>query len=68
MIDIAFPREVEEDVATLPWVTLHNIEDIEAFAKQNIRLRHDEVGKAEAIIQDELQKFMKWQSYSLMRD
>ncbi len=68
VIDIAFPRDVEEDVAALPWVTLHNIEDIEAYAKQNIRLRYDEVGKAEVIIQEELQKFMKWQSYSLMRD
>ena len=68
VIDLAFPRDVEEDVASLPSVTLYNIEDIEAFAKKNLKLRHDEIGKAEAIIGEELEKFMTWQSHSLLKE
>lgn len=65
VIDLAFPRDVEVGTETLPNIKLYNIEDVEAFAKKNLSLRMDEIGKAEAIIKNELEKFLQWQAHSL---
>jgi glutamyl-tRNA reductase len=61
LFDLAFPRDIEPEVGRLPGITLYNLEDIEAFARRNLSLRQQEVGKAEAIIEEELDKLMVWQ-------
>jgi glutamyl-tRNA reductase len=65
VVDLAFPRDVDESVGELLGIFLYNIEDIERIANQNIKLRHEEIGKADVIIHEELDKFMKWQDLSL---
>lgn len=61
IFDLAFPRDVEHRVGEIPGVTLYNLEDMEHFARQNLSLRYGEIAKAEAIIEEELEKLEKWQ-------
>jgi glutamyl-tRNA reductase len=61
LFDLAFPRDIEPEVGRLPGITLYNLEDIERFARHNLSLRQQEVGKAEAIIEEEIEKLMEWQ-------
>lgn len=61
IIDLAFPRDVDANAASLPNVEIFNLDTVESFAQSNIRLRQQEVVKAEAIIADEITKFEKWQ-------
>ncbi|MDR1524394.1 MAG: glutamyl-tRNA reductase [Tannerella sp.] len=63
IFDLAFPRDVSEEVATFPRIKLFNLEDIERFAKKNISLRHSEIHKAEQIINEEIAKYYQWQSF-----
>jgi glutamyl-tRNA reductase len=54
IIDIANPRDVEESVATLDNVDLHNIDDLRKITEINLKKRHAEIGKVVAIINQEL--------------
>lgn len=62
LFDLAFPRDIEPDVAGLPGVTLYNLDDMERFARSNLSLRRGEIAKAEAIIEEELEKLAAWQA------
>jgi len=64
IFDLAFPRDVSEEIASFPKIKLYNLEDIELFAKKNVSLRRNEIGEAERIIEEEIAKFRLWQSYS----
>jgi glutamyl-tRNA reductase len=63
IFDLAFPRDVDENVENMKNVELLNLEDIERFAKENVSLRKNEIHKAERIINEEIVKFYKWVSY-----
>lgn len=54
IIDIATPRDVEEDVVEVPDVELLNIDDLRTIAERNKKLREKEAVKAEAIIEEEM--------------
>lgn len=62
LFDLAFPRDIEPAVGDYPGVTLYNLDDMEHFAQQNLTLRHNEIDKAEAIIEEEMQKLIQWQA------
>lgn len=64
--DLAFPRDIEAIVGDMPNVKLYNLDTIEHFAQRNLRLRQQEIKKAESIIEDEIFKFLHWQQYSLL--
>jgi glutamyl-tRNA reductase len=64
MFDLAFPRDIESAVGEMEGVKLYNLDDIERFARHNLSLRQQEVSHAEAIIAEELDKLMKWQSFA----
>lgn len=57
IIDLAFPRDVDERIGKLEDVTLFNLEDIENRVNQNIEHRKNEILKAEQIIEEEVEKF-----------
>ncbi|MDO4164878.1 MAG: glutamyl-tRNA reductase [Bacteroides sp.] len=61
LFDLAFPRDIDPAVGNMPGMTLYNLEDIESFARRNLSLRRGEIAKAEAIIEEEMEKLMKWQ-------
>ena len=60
MIDIAVPRNFEPDINKIEFVFLHDIDDMEQIVEQNIRKRKLEIPKAEAIVNEEVEKFMEW--------
>jgi glutamyl-tRNA reductase len=61
LIDIAVPRDVEPNAAEIEQVFLYNIDDLQAVVRENLEKRSGEVGRAEQIVEDEVQKFGSWQ-------
>lgn len=60
MIDIAVPRDIETGVGDLEGVTLYDIDDLKNVVDQNLAERKQAAIKAEGIIEEELDEFMKW--------
>lgn len=59
-IDIADPRDIEPKVGDIENVYLYNIDDLQKVAHENIKDREKEAQKAEAIVEDEVLKFVNW--------
>ena len=59
-IDIADPRDIEPKVGNIENVYLYNIDDLQKVANENIKDRQKEAQRAEAIVQDEVMKFVNW--------
>ncbi|MGB9627262.1 MAG: glutamyl-tRNA reductase [Thermodesulfobacteriota bacterium] len=59
-IDIADPRNIEPKVDEIGNVYLYNIDDLKKVADDNIQDRKKEAEKAEAIVQEEVVKFVNW--------
>lgn len=53
-IDLAFPRDIDPEVTDLPGVRLYNLQDVERQVQDNIAVRHEEVRKAELMIEEEI--------------
>jgi glutamyl-tRNA reductase len=61
LIDIAVPRDVEANAAEIEQVFLYNIDDLQAIVRENLEKRGSEIGRAEKIVDDEVEKFANWQ-------
>ncbi len=59
-IDIADPRDIEPKVGDIENAYLYNIDDLQKVVNDNIQDRQKEAQKAEAIVQDEVVKFVNW--------
>ena len=59
-IDIADPRDIDPKVGAIENAYLYNIDDLQKVANDNIQDREKEAQKAEAIIQEEVFKFVQW--------
>jgi glutamyl-tRNA reductase len=59
-IDIADPRNIEPSVGEIENVYLYNIDDLKKVADDNIKDRGKEAQNAEAIVQEEVIKFVNW--------
>jgi len=59
-IDIADPRDIEPQVGDIENVFLYNIDDLQKVANENMKDREKEAHKAEAIVQNEMVKFVNW--------
>jgi glutamyl-tRNA reductase len=59
-IDIADPRDIDPRVGDLENVYLYNIDDLQKVADENIRDREKEAERAEAIVDEEMGKFVQW--------
>jgi glutamyl-tRNA reductase len=60
VIDIAVPRDVEQDVGNLEQVFLYNIDDLRSIVQENLARRGAELERAEAIVHDEVTRFGAW--------
>ena len=60
LIDLAVPRDIDFACAGLEGVTLRDIDDLEAVADRNRKVRQAEARKAEGIIDEEIQSFAVW--------
>ena len=60
VIDIALPRDVEAAAGEIEQVFLYNIDDLQATVRENLARRASEVARAEAIVDEEVEKFAAW--------
>ncbi len=61
MVDLAVPRDVEPEVATLDDVYLYAVDDLQEVIDENLQSRQDAAEQAHDIIADEVQHFLNWQ-------
>ncbi|MDH2999454.1 glutamyl-tRNA reductase [Chelonobacter oris] len=71
IIDIAVPRDVEEQVAEVDAVYHYSVDDLQHIIQHNLAQRQKASAQAEQIIQQESQDFFRWlklhQSSNLIR-
>ena len=60
LLDIAVPRDVAPEVASVPGVRLADIDDLEVLARSNREKREMEAGRVEAIVEEEVARFHEW--------
>jgi len=60
IIDIALPRDVDASAGDLDQVFLYNIDDLQAIVQENLARRTAELTRAEAIVEEEVAKFVAW--------
>jgi glutamyl-tRNA reductase len=60
LVDIAVPRDVDPGCAAIEGVTLYDIDDLQAVIKRNRHGRRADARRAEAIVEDEIQRFASW--------
>jgi len=60
LIDIAVPRDVDPVCAEIPGVTLYDVDDLQAVVARNLQVRQGEARGAEAIVEEEIQRFAGW--------
>lgn len=60
LIDLAVPRDIDPDCASLEGVTLIDIDDLQGAVAENLASRQREVPKAELIIERELRRFARF--------
>jgi len=62
LIDLGVPRNVAPDAVNLYNTYLYNIDDLTEIVEQNKKAREAEIPRAEAIIEEQLEKFLHWQA------
>ena len=60
LIDLAVPRDIDGACANLDGVTLYDIDDLQAVADGNRKVRQAEARRAEGIVEQEIGKFAVW--------
>lgn len=60
LIDIAVPRDIDPEVATLKGVTLFDIDDLQNVVDRNLQVRKKEAVKAQKIVDEEIREFFSW--------
>jgi glutamyl-tRNA reductase len=60
IIDIALPRDVEPAAGEIEQVFLYNIDDLQATVRENLARRESEITGAQAIVNEEIDKFSAW--------
>ncbi len=59
-IDLAVPRDIDPEVKLVSRAHLYDIDDLNEICDQNRSQREKESGKAEILVQEEVDKFMQW--------
>lgn len=62
LIDISVPRNIDPRINDLDNVYLYNIDDLQGIVDANMFERKKEAEKAEKIIEEEIEPFLKWLS------
>ncbi|MBI4699024.1 MAG: glutamyl-tRNA reductase [Nitrospirae bacterium] len=61
IIDISVPRNIDPEINDMDNVYLYNVDDLQGIVATNIQERSREAEKAEKIVEDEVESFIKWQ-------
>lgn len=67
VLDLGAPRNVEPAIASLPSVTLLNLEAVEDYMAGQTAARAAEVARVRFIIAEETQEFLRWLARALSR-
>ena len=62
LIDLGVPRNIASDVGDIYNTYLYNIDDLTEIVEQNKKSRVAEIPRAEAIIDEHVEKFLHWQA------
>jgi glutamyl-tRNA reductase len=62
IIDISVPRNVDPQINDMDNIFLYDIDDLQGIVTTNIQERAKEAEKADEIIRDEIDSFLKWQT------
>ncbi len=60
LIDMAVPRDIEPEAGRLDNVFLYDMDDLQSVVAEDMAERHAEVEKAERIIAEEIEEFLRW--------
>ena len=60
IVDIAVPRNVEPEAASIHGVHLCNIDGLQSISSENLVLRKKELTKCHSIIREQTAEFMRW--------
>jgi glutamyl-tRNA reductase len=60
MVDIAVPRDIEEEVGELDDIYLYTVDDLQSVIQDNLKSRQKAAEQGEIMINDEVQNFMSW--------
>ena len=60
MFDLAVPRDVEGEVATLDDVFLYTVDDLGKISRDGLTARQNAVTQAEVIVENQVSDFMHW--------
>jgi glutamyl-tRNA reductase len=60
MVDLAVPRDIEQEVSELDDVFLYTVDDLAGIVSANLDARRSAVEQAEAIIDSQVGQFMHW--------
>lgn len=60
LIDLAVPRDFAPDVQELEGVYLYDIDSLRSIAEQNQAARREEIRRCEAIIEEEVRRYLAW--------
>ena len=58
IVDVAVPRDVDPAAATLPGVTLLDMDDLRAFAEAGLASRQGEVAAVRVLVDEEVDRFL----------
>ncbi|MEZ5142648.1 MAG: glutamyl-tRNA reductase [Acidimicrobiales bacterium] len=58
IVDVAVPRDVDPAAATLPGVTLLDMDDLRAFAEAGVASRQAEVAAVRALVDEEVDRYL----------
>jgi glutamyl-tRNA reductase len=61
-IDIAVPRDLDEEIARLEGCFLYDIDDLEAVVSETLAGRRAEAQRAEQLVAEEAEKFRSWRA------
>ncbi|UAA40185.1 glutamyl-tRNA reductase [Paraneptunicella aestuarii] len=60
LIDLAVPRDIEEEVAELDDAYLYSVDDLQQIVEQNIASRKEAATEAEKLIAEQVEQFTLW--------
>lgn len=69
VIDLGLPRNVAASAGNLGGIYVYNLDDLTLIVEENKKAREQEIPHAEAIVEEQVVKFMEWESaprYSLV--
>lgn len=60
VVDLAVPRDVEPQVASLKNIFLYTVDDLDQVVSENVENRKQAAVEAEKIVEDQTRQFMHW--------